>query len=128
MPQKRRRKDDRRDEAEDFQMMDIDSTPPALPTATSTPSTLINISQWHIDDGQVHGTSALTSIEAAPSVTNSTAQAMFDYNVEVESTFYQVDEDVSPDYDPSAKKSTSGVSYFLLVATPAVLNRVLFIS
>lgn len=128
MPQKRRRKGNRRDEAEDFQMMDIDSTPPALPTATSTPSTLINISQWHIDDGQVHGTSALTLIEAAPSVTNSTAQAMFDYNVEVESTFYQVDEDVSPDYDLSAKKSTSGVSYFLLVATPAVLNRVLFIS
>lgn len=140
MPQKRRRKGDPRNEAEDFQIMDIDFNPPPS-ESIATSSSLINISQWHIDGGRVHATSAITSIDipTAPSVSDSTTQAMFtsievptvplvtdsttqamfdnfDYNVEVE-TFDNAES------DPSAKKR---VSHFRLITSPAVLNHVLF--
>lgn len=136
MYKKRRRKGNPRDDAEDFQMMDIDfNPPPSVPTATST-STVINISQWDIDGDQIHGRTALASIEdpttvTAPSTTDSTTQATFDYhdNVEVESTFYDADEDI-PEHDPSAKRSFLAVFHFRLTMTTitAVLNHVLFIS
>lgn len=120
MPQKRRRKGDPRNEAEDFQIMDIDFNPPPS-ESIATSSSLINISQWHIDGGRVHATSAITSIDipTVPLVTDSTTQAMFDnfdYNVEVE-TFDNAES------DPSAKKR---VSHFRLITSPAVLNHVLF--
>lgn len=116
-------------------MMDIDFNPtPSVPIAAST-STVINISQWDIDGDQIHGRSALASIEdpTAPSATDSTTQATFDYyhdNVEVESTFHDADEDISPEHDPSAKRSFLAVSHFHLTMTTitAVLNHVLFIS
>ena len=131
MPQKRRRKGDPRDEAEDFQMMNIDfNLPPSIPIATST---FTNISQWHIDGDRIHGTSVIASVEVptavtAPLATDSTTQATFDYNVEVDSTFYDADEDISPEHDPSAKRSFSGVFHFCLTTITAVLNHVLFIS
>ena len=117
MPKKRRRKDDPRNDIEDFQMMDIDfNPPPSVPTAAST-STTINISQWDIDGDRIHGKSSLASIEdptmaesAAPLASDSTTQATFDYNFEVESTFYDADEDIIPEEEPSSKRSFIGVS------------------
>ena len=47
---------------------------------------------------------------AAPLVSDSTTQATFDYNLEVESTFYDADEDIIPEEEPSAKRSFIGVS------------------
>ena len=117
MPKKRRRKDDPRNDIEDFQMMDIDFNPPSsVPPAAST-STTINISQWDIDGDRIHGKSSLASIEdptmaesAAPLASDSTTQATFDYNFEVESTFYDADEDIIPEEEPSSKRSFIGVS------------------
>jgi len=116
MPKRRRRKGDPRDDGEDFQMMDIDfNPPPSVPTATtsSTSSTMINISQWDIDGDRIHGTSSLASIEdpmaeslAAPSATDPTTQATYDY-LEVDSTFHEVDDDNISEHhdDPSARRS-----------------------
>jgi hypothetical protein len=142
MPKKRRRKGDPRDDGEDFQMMDIDfNPPPSIPIATT--STSINISQWHIDGDRIHRTSSLASIEdptavTAPSATDSTTttQATFEYNdLEVDSTFYDADEDIIPEdiipeHDPSAKRSFLAVSHssFYLTTITAVLKHVLFIS
>ena len=124
MPQKRRQKGNHRDEVKDFQMMGIDSdfTPPAAPIATT--STPISISQWHIDDDRVHGSStiALVEVSTAPSVTDSEPtvhETMFDYNIGVESTF-EADENISPEHNPSAKKGGSGVSHFFHLTT--ILN------
>ena len=96
--------------------MDVDFNPPSVPTAAST-STMINISQWDIDGDRIHGKSSLASIEdptaeSAPLASNSTAhdQATFDYNFEVEPTFYDADEDINLKEEPSAKRSFVGVS------------------
>ena len=134
MPKKRRRKDNPRDDTEDFQMMDIDYNPPSsVPIAASSTSTLINIDQWDIHGDRIHITSSLASIEdpmavTAPSATDSTAievesttQATFDY-IEVESTFHNAnaEEVISPDCDRSAKRSFLGVSHFCLTSITAV--------
>jgi hypothetical protein len=132
MPKKRRRKGDSRDDVEDFQMTNIDfNPPPSVPIATSSTSTMINISQWDIVGDRIHGTTALASIDdptavAAPSATdllattqatssatNSTARATFDNDVEVESTFCDVDED-----DPAAtgRRHFLSVSHFRLTS------------
>ena len=132
MNKKRRRKGNPRNDAEDFQMMNIDfNPPPSVPIATST-STIINISQWEIDGDWIHGASSLAPIEdptavAAPSATDSTTQATSDYNVEFEPTFYEdiisehnpspFYEDIIPEHhdpSPSAKRSFIGVCYFCL--------------
>jgi hypothetical protein len=131
MPKKRRRKGDPRDDTEDFQMMDIDFNPPSsVPTAAST-SNIINISQWDIDDDRIHGKSTLASIEestaqSAPLATDSTTQATFDYDIDStfhdddstfhddDSTFHDDDEDISPEHDPSGKRSFLSVSHFRL--------------
>ena len=98
--------------------MDIDFNPPSsVPPAAST-STTINISQWDINGNQIHGKSSLASIEdptmagSAPSTSDSTIhdQATFDYNFEVEPTFYDADEDINSEEEPSAKRSFVGVS------------------
>jgi len=127
MPKKRRRKGDPRDDTEDFQMMDIDFNPPSsVPIAAST-STVINISQWDIDGDRIHGKNSLASIEdpiveSAFSATDSTTQATFDYNIEVEPTFHDVDEDISLEHDTSVKRSFLAVSHFCLTTITAVLN------
>ena len=103
-------------------MMDIDFNPPSsVPPAAST-STTINISQWDIDGDRIHGKSSLASIEdptmagSAPLASDSTPhdQATFDYNFEVEPTFYDggndADEDINSEEEPSAKRSFVGVS------------------
>jgi hypothetical protein len=120
MPKKRRR-NDCRDDTEEFQIMDIDPVAPSsVPIASSTS---INISQWDIDGDRIHGKSSLASIEdptaastaeSAPSATDSTTQAIFDYDIEVESTFNDADEDISPEHDPPAKRSFLAVSHFRL--------------
>jgi hypothetical protein len=121
MPKKRRR-NDCRDDIEDFQMMDIDPVASSAPIAAST-STMINISQWDIDGDRIHGKSSHASIEnptaastaeSAPSATDSTTQAIFDYDIEVESTFDDADEDIIPEHDPPAKRSFLAVSHFRL--------------
>ena len=106
-------------------MMDIDLNPPSsssVPIAASA-STTINISQWDIDGDRIHGKSshaliedptAASTAESAPSAPDSTTQAIFDYDIEVESTFYNADEDISPENDPSAKRSFLAVSHFRL--------------
>jgi hypothetical protein len=133
MVKKRRRKGDPRDDTENFQIVDIDFNPPSsVPIAAST-STVINISQWDIDGDRIHGKSSLASIEdpmakSVPSATDSTTQATFDYDIEVESTFHDVDEDISPEHDTSAKRSYLAVSDFHLTIITAVLNHQLFIS
>ena len=144
MTKKRRRKGGSRDDPGDFQMMDIYFNPPSsVPTAasTSTTSTMINISQWDIDGDQIRGKSSLASFEdstakSAPLATDSTTQATFDYDTEVDSTFYNIedestfndDEDINPEHDPSAKRSFLGVSHFHLTSITAVFNCILFIS
>jgi hypothetical protein len=130
MPKKRRRKGDVTEDS-DFQMMDVDVNPsPSVPSKST--STMINISQWDIEGDRIHGTSSHASIDdptavTAPqaSATDSTTQETFDYNVDVESTFHDADEDISPEDDPSGRKSFSSVSYFCLTTLAAVLNHVL---
>ena len=99
-------------------MMDIDfNSPSSVPPAASM-STTINISQWDINGNWIHGKSSLASIEdpsmagSAPLASDSTThdQATFDYNFEVEPTFYDADEDVNSEEEPSAKRSFIGVS------------------
>ena len=111
-------------------MMDIDCNPPAsVPIAA--PTTVINISQWDIDGDRIHGKTSFASIEdpmveSAPSATDPTTQpeATFHYDIEVESTFHDADEDISPEHDTrtSAKRSFLAVSHFLLTTITAVLN------
>jgi hypothetical protein len=127
MPKKRRRKDDPRDDSEDFQMMDIDVNPsPSVPIATSTStstSNVINFSQWDIDRDRIHGISALASIDdldptaaaTQASATDSNTQTTFDYNIDLESTFHDhdADEDISPDQNPSP--AATGRGFFLSV-------------
>ena len=134
MPNKRRRKGDPRNEAEDFQLMDVDfNPPPSAPIATSS-STVFNVSQWDISGNQIHGKTAPTSMEGptaetTPSATDSTTQTTFDpfnHNVDVESTFHDVDENIS--HVPSAKsakRSFLAVSHFLLTITISVLNQLI---
>jgi hypothetical protein len=133
---KKRRKGDRRDETEDFQMMDVDFNPPSsVPIAARSLSNVINISQWDIDGDQIHGKSSLASIEdpmaesapaeSAPLATDSTTQTIFDLDyadIEVESTFHDADEDISPEHDTSAKRSFLAVSHFRLTTITAVLD------
>ncbi len=149
MPKKRRRKGEPHDDAEDFQMMDIDFNPPStssVPIAPST-STLINVSHWDISGDRILGTSSLSSIEDRMAVTassatdsttraavddievESTTQATSDY-IDVESTFHNVDpdEDTTPEHDRSGKRSFLGVSDFFLSSIIEVLIHVLFIS
>jgi len=142
MGKKRRRKGDPQDDSEDFQMMDIDLNPsPSVPIASSTStSTVINFSQWDIDGDRIHGTSALASIDGptvpqalATASDDSTTQATFDYNINVESTLHDADEDISPEHDPSehdpsARGHSLSVSHFRLTTITPVLNRVPFIS
>jgi hypothetical protein len=145
MPKKRRRRGDALDVTEDFQMMDVDINPsPSVPsksTSTKSTSTIINISQWDIEGDRIRGTSSHASIDDPTAVTapqasatdsttqdDSTTQETFDYNVNVESTFHDADEDISPEYDPSGRKIFSSVSRFCLTTLTAVLNHVLFIS
>jgi hypothetical protein len=134
---KKRRKGNPRDNTEDFQMMDVDVNPStSVPIAASTStSTMINISQWDIDGDRIHGRSAQASIkdstaETAPQAlaTDSTTQATFDYDVDVESTFQDADEDINPEHDPSAKRYFLSVSHFCLTTITAVLNHVHLIS
>ena len=49
---------------------------------------------------------------SAPLASDSTThdQATFDYNFEVEPTFYDADEDINSEEEPSAKRSFIGVS------------------
>ena len=49
---------------------------------------------------------------SAPLASDSTThdQATFDYNFEVEPTFYDTDEDINSKEEPSAKRSFVGVS------------------
>ena len=128
MPKKQRRKGDPRNDTEDFQMMDIDDfLPPSSDLIAASTSTVINISQWDIDGDQIHGKSSLASIkdpmaESAPSATDSTTQATFDYDIEVESTFHVADEDISLEHDTSTKRSFLSVSHFHLTTITAVLN------
>ena len=98
--------------------MDIDFNPPSsVPPAAST-STMINIPQWDINGDWIHGKSSLASIEdptmagSAPLASDSTThdQATFDYNFEVKPTFYNADEDINSEEEPSAKRSFIGVS------------------
>lgn len=109
MPRKRRR-----DEVVDFQMMDIDFNLPVPIVASG--STLINISQWDIDGDQIHGTSIQSSMEDPTIVTTSSAtdptfeSATLDYD-EVDSTFHDADEDISPEHDPSGKRWFLSVSH-----------------
>lgn len=142
MTKKRKRRGGPRDDTEDFQMMDVDVNPsPSVPIAVpiASTSTMFNISQWDIDGDRIHATSGLASIEhpTAPqaSATDSTTQATFDYNFDVESTFQDVestfhntDEDINPEHhdDPSAKRNFLSVSHFCLTTITAVLNHVLF--
>lgn len=122
MPKKRRRKAGPLNDADDFQMMDIDNPSPSVPIAAST-STLINVSQWDIDGDRIHGTSALASIEDDTALaTDSTTQATFDniehYEVEVDPTFHDADadEDISPEHEPSPKRSFLAVSHSCLTS------------
>ena len=113
-------------------MMDVDVNPStSVPIAASTStSTMINISQWDIDGDQIHGRSAQASIkdptaETAPQAlaTDLTTQATFDYDVNIESTFQDADEDINPEHDPSAKRYFLSVSHFCLTTiTATVLN------
>jgi hypothetical protein len=136
MPKKRRRRGDTLDVNEDFQMMDVDVNPspsPSVPSTSKSTSTMINISQWDIEGDQIRGTSSHASIDdptavTAPqaSATDSTTQETFDYNVDVESTFHDADEDISPEYDSSGRKTFLSVSHFRLTTLTAVLNQCTF--
>ena len=94
-------------------MMDVDvnlSASVMVPSTSKSTSTMINISQWDIEGNRIHGTSSHASIKdptavTAPqaSATGSTTQETFDYNVDVESTFHDDDEEISPEYDPSGE-------------------------
>jgi hypothetical protein len=66
---------------------------------------------------------------AAPSATDPTTQATYDY-LEVDSTFHEVDDDNISEHhdDPSARRSFLGVSRLCLATITAVLNHVLFFS
>ena len=98
--------------------MDIDFNPPSSVPPAASMSTMMNISQWDINGDWIHGESSLASIEdptmagSAPLASDSTThdQATFDYNFEVEPTFYDTDEDINSKEEPSAKRSFVGVS------------------
>ena len=95
-------------------MMDVDvNLSPSVPSKST--STMINISQWDIKGNQICGTSSYASNDNPTAVvTDSTTQETFHYNVNVKSTFHDADKDISPEYDPSCRKSFSLVSHFCL--------------